>query len=415
MRNLREAHAHVANLGRQMAYADLSACTSSAQALERMAEHASGLGPLDWAIGVGARPEGWRESAWPGLAELDAAIGGRPAAVWCFDNHTLMASTAALAAAGIGDDSPAPEGGAFGRDGGALDGVMYEAAALQLWAAVPEPTDAQHRAHLRAGLAHLRGLGFVEVHDMLSHDWTVEHLLALDADGELDEIGIRVELYCPVAELDDIAARFGTGALSNNITIAGGKIFADGTLNSRTAYMLGPYADGDPSRPRGMPLLTDAQIRNAVAKCDALGIGLATHAIGDGAVRDVLDAIEEVGPNGPGVFRIEHAEVVDEDDIPRFAALGVPASVQPCHLLPDIEVLRRALPDRLGRVLPLRELIDSGAEVWFGSDVPIVRADAEDSVRAATERRREGMAPSLAIASEQAITEAEAWRAFAPS
>jgi len=415
MKQLREAHAHIANLGRQMAYADVAGATNAEEALGILAKHAETLGPGEWAIAVGARPEGWAEVGWPALFDLDEAAGGRPAAIWCFDNHTLMASTAALRAAGIDNDTPDPAGGAIGRHAGLLTGVMYESAALLLWDAVPEPTDAQRRAHLRDGLTHLRSLGFVEVHDMLSHPWTVEHLLALDADGELEDIGVRVELYAPVAELDGIVNRFGAGELSPSVTLAGGKIFTDGTLNSRTAHMLEPYADGDKARPYGMALLSAEQIRDAVAQCDGHGLGLASHAIGDAAVRRTLDAIEAVGPTGGGVFRVEHAELIDGADLPRFAKLGVPASVQPCHLLPDIEVLRRALPHRLERVLPLRELLDSGAQVWFGSDVPIVRADAGDSVQAATQRRRAGMDESLAIAPGQAISEDEAWRAFEPS
>lgn len=415
MKPLREAHAHIANLGQQMSYADVSQATSASEAVEILAAHAENLDAGDWAVAVGARPEGWADAGWPAIFDLDEAAGGRPGVIWCFDNHTLMASTAALRAAGVGADTPDPTGGAIGRYGGLLTGVMYESAAIMLWDSVPRPTDAQRRAHLRDGLAHLRSLGFVEVHDMLSHDWTVEHLVSLDADGELDDIGIRVELYAPVDELGGIVTRFGAGRLSQNVTLAGGKIFTDGTLNSRTAHMLMPYADGDKSRPSGMALLSAETIRSAVALCDGHGLGLAAHAIGDAAVRRTLDAIEAVRPSNGGVFRVEHAEVIDASDLPRFAELGVVASVQPCHLLPDMEVLQRALPDRLDRVLPLRELIDSGAEVWFGSDVPIVRADAEDCVQAATQRRRAGMDASQAIAPEQAITEEESWKAFEPA
>jgi predicted amidohydrolase YtcJ len=115
-------------------------------------------------------------------------------------------------------------------------------------------------------------------------------------------------------------------------------------------------------------------------------------------------------------LRIEHSELVDAADVPRFAALGVIASVQPCHLLTDIDVLRRQLPHRLDRVLPLRELIDAGCEpgrgLIFGSDAPIVRPHPEDSIQAAVHRRRAGMRPDEAVAFGQAISEAEAWACF---
>jgi predicted amidohydrolase YtcJ len=173
-------------------------------------------------------------------------------------------------------------------------------------------------------------------------------------------------------------------------------------------------------------MVTPGELDDAVALCDTLGLHLAVHAIGDGAVRLVLDSIERVSGGvirEPGNrHRIEHAEVIDEADVPRFARLGggVVCSVQPCHLLTDIEVLTRQMPHRLHRVLPLRELIDAGSIsggddrlLWFGSDVPIVRPDPSDSLQAALHRRRVGDPESAAIAPSQSITAEEAWAAFA--
>jgi predicted amidohydrolase YtcJ len=150
---------------------------------------------------------------------------------------------------------------------------------------------------------------------------------------------------------------------------------------------------------------------------------MAAHAIGDGAVRACLDAEQRVR-DGSGrrntQFRIEHAEVIDEADVPRFASLGVAASVQPCHLLYDIEVLTRSLPDRLSRVLPLWEMIASGLvpgrDLMFGSDTPIVRPDPIDSIAASVLRARTigspGGGPTAPIAPEQALSAAEAWACF---
>lgn len=204
--------------------------------------------------------------------------------------------------------------------------------------------------------------------------------------------------------------------------------------------MLEPFADPIPSHPCGTALMSMEQIADAIRVCMRHGLHLAAHAIGDGAVRACLDAAEMVREEvakgrggkgaegdragaqggarggGPIALRIEHAELVDEQDVGRFAALGVVASVQPCHLLADIEALRRLLPHRLERVLPLRELIDAGCGpgelMWFGSDTPIVRPDAEDSIQAAMHRRRAGMDTSEAIAMGQAIGEGDAWRCF---
>jgi hypothetical protein len=196
--------------------------------------------------------------------------------------------------------------------------------------------------------------------------------------------------------------------------------------------MMHRYAEPLPGMPRGQCMIAPGALDEAITRVDRLGLPLAVHAIGDGAVRTVLDSIQRVrggsgdsargepgrSKGGIGRFRIEHAEVIDARDVPRFAAMGVVCSVQPCHLLYDIEAIRRFVPHRLDRVMPLRELIDSGCQpgpdglLWFGSDVPIVPADPRDSVQAAVQRRRKGMGEEEAIGMAQAISEAEAWAGF---
>ena len=213
-----------------------------------------------------------------------------------------------------------------------------------------------------------------------------------------------------------------TAGNPERLRLAGGKLFADGTLNSRTALMLAPYREPLPDHPRGRAMTTPRELDNAIRLTESLGLHLAVHAIGDGAVRMVLDAFERTATPRPSAsrHRLEHAELIDEADIPRFARLGIVCSVQPCHLLTDIEVLTRQLPHRLHRVLPLRDLIQSGcgpggddALLWFGSDVPIVRPDPADSLQAAIHRRRVDMPESAAIAWDQRLTESEARAAFA--
>jgi hypothetical protein len=179
--------------------------------------------------------------------------------------------------------------------------------------------------------------------------------------------------------------------------------------------MLRPYAEAPPGLETGLPMMTPKDIEVAVRRVDSLNLPLAAHAIGDGAVRATLDAIERARPKAKG-HRIEHAELIDEADVPRFAQLGVIASLQPCHLLADIEALHRAVPDRLDRVLPIRELLDSGLTpgtgVVFGSDVPIVRAEPEDSIRASVDRRRVNMPVTQAVSPRHAIDESAAWACF---
>lgn len=380
--------------------------------VERLRERAGEPGPI---LAHGARPEGWSDPRWPSQSQIESVARGRVLAAWCFDYHALIASPAALREAGIDDNTPDPPGGIIGRDEqGRPSGVVYERAALRVCDALPEPGDDERRCCVREGVCDLvMRHGFGELHDLKAQPWLGPVL----AEVERDLSDVRVVLW-PL--LEDIEAVLGSrgGWESDRRRIGGAKVFVDGTLNSRTAWMLHDYADGRAGQERGIAMMGSGQIEAAVRRCDALGVPMAAHAIGDGAVRAVLDAIERVGPRTPG-FRIEHCELIDVRDVPRFAELGVVASVQPCHLLYDVEALRRGVPPWVDRVLPLRDLIDSGLEpgvgLIFGSDVPIVRANPEDSIRAALHRRREDAPASDAIGSGQAISEQEAWACFGSS
>ena len=389
---------------------ELSGCGSADDLLESFAQERRSRTDAACLFGQGARPESWDRPAWPDLAMFDRATGGLPALVWCFDYHALLANSAMLALAGIDRRTPDPAGGIIQRTPeGQPNGAVYEAAALMVWNAAPEPA-AEHRPRILT--AALKSLArFEEIHDLKAQTWLGPLLREVLPTLARDT---RVVLFPLLEDLDATLASSPEWE-SDRLRLGGAKIFVDGTLNSRTAWMLHPFADGRPDHPRGTPMMTPREIEDAVRRCDKAGLPLAAHAIGDGAVRAVLDAIESVRPKTPG-FRIEHAEIIDEADVPRFAELNVIASVQPCHLLTDIEALRNAMPDRLDRVLPLRELIDAGCvpgtSLLFGSDVPIVRADPEDSILAATARRREGMPATEAIAPHQALSDDEAWQCF---
>lgn len=402
-RRLREAHAHLAAHGRSLRQAALHECDSHASFLDAMARAAQAAAPSEWVIGVGARPESWTERCWPSLDEFDQAVGGKAAIAWCFDFHALLASSQALGAAKISASSGLPRG-VIGKDNaGRLTGLVMEAAAHAVWASVPEPSPPQRREDLRRALADLAGHGFTEVHDLLSEPWLGDELAAID---EASGLPLDVVLYPRLEHLEEVRASRGRWE-RRQIRLGGVKLFADGTLNSRTAWMLHDYADPISEHPRGKAMVTEAELAAAVSQADDAGLPLATHAIGDAAVRAVLDAIELVQPRTSG-FRIEHAEIIDEADVNRFKRLNVICSVQPCHLLYDGEVLHRTLPHRLERVLPLRELIDSGlrpgTDLLFGSDTPIVRPHPQDSIDAAVRRT---------IAPNQAITLDEAWACFA--
>ena len=269
---------------------------------------------------------------------------------------------------------------------------------------LPNPTPEQLLRRVKRAADDLAGRGFAEVHDMWTDAPLARAVRTLDDAGGLP---LRVAL-APLHRELQAAQADPAFQPSGNVGLAGVKIFTDGTLNSRTAHMLAPYADSPRDHPAGVALMSETEIASAVRDADAAGLPIIAHAIGDAAVRTTLDAIERAAPRAPGQ-RIEHAQFVDAGDIPRFAALRVIASVQPCHLLPDIEALRRLTPHRLGRAFPLRDLVDAARAadrdpatlVWMGSDAPVVPPERADNTRAAVRRCRPG---GVAIAPEQAIT-----------
>ncbi len=425
---LREAHAHVAAHGREMSCPWLGDCQGPGEALDRLRARAARMDAANepgWLVGTGLRIEGWKERRWPTIDELDRACPNRPCMVHAFDHHSGVVNRSAMCAAGL-DSRASKVAHLVQRDPrGEPTGLLLEGAFDVARAAIPEPTPEQWRAFVRASLDDLARHGFAEVHDLLSPPWLGPMLRDMESAGDLST---EVWLYPALKDLDQVAR--GRGAWeSERVRLGGGKVFADGTLNARTAWMLEPYADPIPGSPCGHAMMSVDQLRGAIAHTRAHGVGLAVHAIGDGAVRATLDAWAEEGTTSGGraraanelpALRIEHCELIDAKDVPRFAAMGVVCSVQPCHLLYDVEALERGLAHRLDRVLPLRELIESGCRpgglLWFGSDTPIVRPNPEDSVRAAVERRRGAGSPgggeSRAIGAGQAITEAECWRAF---
>jgi predicted amidohydrolase YtcJ len=407
---------------------DLSACRSVDECLDTVRRLttalAAGPHPRPWLRMHSARIEGWSEPRWPTLAQLDAASGDTPCVIMSFDHHAAVANSAAMHAAALRPGSPVPPAGTVCSDPktGRATGLLLEHAAFKAWESAPEPTLTEWSVFVHAALTALAGHGFDSVHDLHSQDWLGPVLASLERHDRLP-VG-EVRLYPPMARLTALHAERVQWE-SARIRLSGGKLFADGTLNSRTAFMLEPYREPLDNQPLGRAMVTPRELDDAIRLTESLGLHLATHAIGDGAVRMVLDAIERSSAHHPAPgrrHRIEHAEIIDEADIPRFAGLGVVCSVQPCHLLTDIEVLTRQLPHRLHRVLPLRDLIDSGCTsapggdnslLWFGSDVPIVRPHPADSVQAAVHRRRADAPQSAAIAWEQRLTEAEARAAFA--
>jgi predicted amidohydrolase YtcJ len=259
----------------------------------------------------------------------------------------------------------------------------------------------------------LAGMGLVGIHDIEGPE-AFRAFQELEASGEL---GMRVVMFLPYWGLDE-AIRLGlkTGFGSERIRIGPVKIFSDGSLGSRTAEMLEPY-EGEADY-RGIGTIPQGELEEAVARAAAAGIPSAIHAIGDAANRRVLDAFEKArereGAWGGGrlVHRIEHAQVLHPDDIPRFARLGVAASMQPLHATSDMHAADRLWGRRSRYGYAWRSLLDAGALVAFGSDAPVETPNPFAGIHAAVTRQDAEGLPEGGWYPEERITVEEAVRAY---
>ena len=415
-----DAHVHVLGGGFALARIELTGATTLEDLKTRIEAGAALLPPETWVQGRGGDQALRPESAWPPLALLDEAAGGRPAFLWRVDGHTAWANTAALAAAGIGPDTTDPPGGEIVRDAeGRPTGILKEAAAAVVEKIVPRPGLAEQRAAVSAALAEFRRLGITSVSDFSAPEALRVYLelqqesrltVRINAWGELAEDMTAQEAAREQFASDNPFIRFGTL-----------KAFIDGTLGARTAALLAPYSDS--LLESGLAQIGEAHLRRLVGRAHRAGFQVALHAIGDRAVRMALDALEHLGPEGARRrHRIEHAEVINPDDLGRFVATGAVASMQPSQMLSDMKWLHERLgADRLGQAFPWRRLADCGAKVIFGSDWPIEPLNPLRGIFAATATLSPRGYPSLGLRAEaqflieeslDAYTRSPAWASF---
>ncbi len=399
---LADAHVHFPSWALERRQVALRGAESVREAVARVAAHTTRDG---WIRGAG-----WRDADWetpPTAAALDAVTGARPAALVAQDHHSLWLNSAALALAGGDLDVP---GGVVERDtDGTPTGVLREEAAWRFEARFAQPDEAETLAAVREAIRVAHARGVVSVHDKDG---------GRDAPGVFGRIHaaegltLRVWQSLPADRLPHLAAlglRPGIG--DDFLRIGYLKAFMDGTLGSRTAWML----DGS-----GVCITSGEELEAIVREAASLGWPVSVHAIGDRANREALDAFERSravwAPAGLR-HRIEHAQCLHPDDVPRFAAIGVAASIQFSHAPSDRDLAERFWPDWLDGAYAFGSLVRSGAVVANGSDAPVEELDPLAGIRAAVLRTlddRPGWRPDEAVTVEQALhasTVAPAWLA----
>jgi predicted amidohydrolase YtcJ len=401
---LTDAHIHLGSLAGMKIEVDLGASRSREDALARVRRHAAGLPAGAWVVGRGWYNDAWRDRRFPDRRSLDEAAAGRPAFLVRKDAHSAWVSSAALAAAGIERGTRDPAGGVIDRDAdGEATGIVRENAVDVIRRRVPKPPDERIDAAMAAALRDLSRLGVTSVHSMDRAD----AYASLSRLHERRPLPVRVTWNLPATRLPH-AERLGLrgGAGDDRLRIWGVKAFLDGSLGSRTAQML----DGS-----GVPMLPQDELVDLARRCAASGLSLCLHAIGDGAVRRALDALEPMAGTSPRWRpRIEHAQCVDPADVPRFRRAGVIASMQPIHAVADRDLADREWPEHVRHAYAWRALQDAGAVLAFGSDAPVESADPLLGLDAATAwRRRAGWHPDLALTPAQALRAYTAGAAYA--
>ena len=405
-----DAHGHVMALGELALKVDLNGTTSLADAQERLRGYKTSSA---WITGGGWNQERWQLGRFPTAAELDAVTGAKPAFLERVDGHAGWANTAALRLAGVTAASPDPVGGRIERDSaGNPTGVLVDAAMKLVADKVPVLSTREANAALTKALKIMASVGLTGAGDAGIDRPTWDRYRRFARSGKLTT-RIYAMAYGP-ANRAGIAPNGPIGwNADDRLAMMAMKLQADGALGSRGAWMKAPYADAPGNR--GLPFFDERKLRQMVLDASAKGFQVNVHAIGDAANGAAMGAFAAV-PEGQRQalrHRNEHAQIVAPEDLPRFARLGVIASVQPTHATSDKGMAEaRVGTARLAGGYAWRTLIASGARIAGGSDFPVEPPNPFYGLHAAVTRQsRDGQPPGGWRVAE-AMTLNEAFAAF---
>jgi predicted amidohydrolase YtcJ len=407
-----DAHGHVMELGFRALELDLSGTRSLAEAQAKIAAYAAANPERKWILGGGWNQETWGLGRYPTAAELDAAVGDRPVWLSRVDGHASWGNTAALKAAGVTAKSVAPAGGRIEKAGAQPSGVFVDAAQDLVGKFVPVPLGKDRGAAFLKAQSILLGYGVTAVADMGTSldDWLTYRRI-----GDIKALRIRIMSYG--AGVDTAVRIGGVGPTpwlyDDRLRMAGVKLYADGALGSRGAWLKAPYSDAPGQS--GAGFMTEDVIRNLMSRAAMDGYQVAVHAIGDKANAQVLSAIDELSETykGDRRWRIEHAQIVDPVDLPRFGKHGIIASMQPTHQTSDRTMAEARLgPQRLAGAYAWASMLKNGSKLAFGSDFPVEKPDPWAGWAAAFTRQDAAGQPFGGWQSQEAVTREQAWWAF---
>jgi hypothetical protein len=410
-----DAHGHVLDLGLESVQVQLTGTKSLREAQKKIRAYAKANPRRAWLVGGGWNQVIWNLGRFPTAQELDAVIADRPAALDRIDGHATWLNSKALHAAGITKDTKDPNGGRIERDAaGNPSGVLVDKAMDLVEAVIPKLNDAERMAALRAAMTHMNSVGLTGVGDAGVGADVIAAYKELADQGRLS-----VRVYAMIADTgEDFRVLSKDGPLlgygNDRLTVRSVKLFADGALGSRGAALLAPYSDKPEQR--GLLFMTDADMQHKIETALKAGYQVNIHAIGDAANHQVLDAFEAAYRTVGGRQlrnRIEHAQVVELSDIPRFKQLDLVASMQPTHATSDKNMAETRIgPERLKGAYAWRTFLAQGTVIAGGSDFPVESDNPFFGLHAAVTRTDHEDQPAGGWHPEQAMTLLEAFRAF---
>ncbi|HEX4932082.1 MAG TPA: amidohydrolase [Gemmatimonadaceae bacterium] len=417
-----DAHVHMMGLGQALGTVDLRGTTSYDEVIARVAERAKVTPAGRWILGVAWDQNDWPDTRFPTHEKLSAAVPNHPVFLQRVDGHAALLNAAAIKAAGLTAATKDPFGGHIERaPNGAATGVLVDAAMGLVEKVIPPPSRDDLRAAALAAAQEMNRWGLTSVQDAGVDRASVDVFEALAKEGKLS-----VRNYIMIAgDSANLAHYFGRGPQSalydGHLWIKAIKMVADGALGSRGASLLEPYSD-DP-KTTGLTLVPAGAVRRVGGEALRRGFQLNVHAIGDRANRVVLDEFEAAlrdVPTPDHRFRVEHAQIIHPEDIPRFAQLGVIPSMQASHQTSDMYWAGNRLgPQRLLGAYAWRSLLNSGVVIPNGSDLPVEKTNPLISFHAAIARQDDhnwpagGWYPEQRMTREEALKSMTIWAAWA--
>ena len=418
-----DAHTHFLNIGARRLQID-AAGTSKSEIVAKVAAQAAQTKPGEWIRGRGWDQNNWPDKAFPTRADLDAVAPANPVYLSRVDGHAAWVNSRALAIAGIGRSTPDPSGGKIIRDArGEPSGTLIDNAFRIVAQHMPPLTREQRKQAVRFAIEECLAAGLTGVHETGGTRDDIELYEELMRSGQFD---LRIYEFVRWPEDEqklphtyeslDYYLQKGpqVGLYGNRLTIRGIKMSLDGALGSRGAAFLAPYAD-DPGN-SGVLRLSEAEVHDTILRGLKSGFQIAVHAIGDRANRVALDAMEkalkETGATDARL-RIEHAQVLDAADVPRFARLGIIPSMQPTHCTTDMHWIADRIGEERSRyAYAWRTLLAGGVRIPGGSDAPAEPVAPLPGIYAATTRQNRSGWPAGGWHPEQVLTREEALRMF---